>query len=330
MASNTGCAGLLLGLLVLLAGCKDEKKAGPAEATDPARDAAEQAIRSAPGAPAQMSFRGVQVYTQALPQHVAICGQVNPFADDRTIYVPFVMIAASVTIPDSPADRTAYKFEQYIGTTTAEAERVYQAIVNYCYDKGGPAAGRSPGVMPMAPLPSALPNPAVRNVVPAAPGASQKAAPAAVAGAAPASGSVTMRQNGNLHADPHGPPLRVISAGTVMHVLRAGHRRLVSGRGDRAMGLGPREHAAAALTRGPPEHATCCQTRASPGTNADPNRASAKAGCIAGASPVACSARYSPRAGECLKPCPEHGEAAITVPSARSESMMKPESGETV
>jgi hypothetical protein len=209
--------GMVLAALALLSGCKDQKRG-----TDPsvggvgvAREAAEQNIRAGAGSSKQMSFRGVQVYAQASPQRMAVCGQVNPLPDDSTMFVPFVSI---VSLPDSQATGVPqYKIEQYIGTTTSEASRVYLAIVNYCYDKGGPAAaGPLRSVMAMAPLPDSLPDPTARAMAPPPPAQS---APKVATDSMPASGTVIMRQNGNLHADPHGPTTRVVPQGTSLHVF---------------------------------------------------------------------------------------------------------------
>ena len=213
-------SGLGLVALVALAGCKEQKSAGAASGSmDPARFAAEMNIRA--GAPAaQMSFRGEAVYAQAIPQRVAVCGLVNPFPDDAKMFVPFVSIVTNVGADAKGAPQ--FTFEKYIGVTTAEAGRVYLAIVNYCYDKGGPATGPVRSVMPMAPLPDSVPDPAVRNVPPPtvpAVVATGVAPPAGTTTGTPASGSVTMRQAGNLHSDPGGPTLRVVPQGTAMHVF---------------------------------------------------------------------------------------------------------------
>ena len=191
-------AGLALAALAGLAGCKEQKSgAGAAGAADTARQAAEQNIRA--GAPAaQMTFRGEQVYAQAIPQRVAVCGQVDPFPDDSKMFVPFVSIVTNT------AEATAapqFTFEKYIGVTTAEAGRVYLAMVNYCYDKGGPGNGPVHSVMPMAPLPDSIPDPAVHNVPPpavASAAATPPVPPAGTTAGTPASGSVTMRQAANV------------------------------------------------------------------------------------------------------------------------------------
>lgn len=193
--------------LALVAGCKEAKQDAASTAPSGVVQQVEQNLRA--GAPkATITFRGVQVYTQAVPKRIAVCGQANPFADDPKMFVPFVSI---VTMPETDAPPARYSFEQYIGTSTSEAGRVYLAMVNYCYEKGGPAAGPNRGMMSMAPLPDTTPDPAVRAADPA------PAVPAPSATAA--TGSVTMRRSANIHSDPKGPTVRVATQGTVLKVF---------------------------------------------------------------------------------------------------------------
>ncbi len=196
--------------LALLAGCKPRQQSAAPATDSRALDAAEQSVRQGVPAGAKARFRGVQLYTQALAQHVAVCGQVSPFADDTGIFVPFVAV---VTLP--PGQGGQLQVEQHVGTDPSEASRVYIALVAYCYDKGGPSMGPDQGVMPTPPLPDNIPDSAFKRVPPPQPAQAQGAA----AASSRASGSVTMRQAGNLHSDPHGPTLRVVPQGTVMHVF---------------------------------------------------------------------------------------------------------------
>jgi hypothetical protein len=213
--------------LALLSACKEQKKAAtPDTATQADRviAATEQSIRV--GAPPQMRFRGIQVYLQAMPQKMAVCGQLNPFSGDPDIFVPFVTV---VTLPGD--NQANYQFDHRIGLNSAEASRVYVAIVNYCYDKGGPMPGPTSAPMPPPPIPNRLPDPSAKlrsNDV------SVTAAPTAVPTAVPtlaapqtsdtpdptsATGNVTVRQNANLHADPRGPSIRVVQQGTALRVF---------------------------------------------------------------------------------------------------------------
>jgi hypothetical protein len=218
----------------MLSGCKDKTQASgqPDGATAiRAREAVERNIQSSVSS-RDAGFRGVQVYAQALPAHWAVCGQVSPFAEDANIFVPFVSVVTMATEKGHPVER----FEQAIGTTTAAANRVYIALVADCYDKGGPTSGPFQSISPLPPLPDTVtepdhpvvsagpaPTPTVTGqprmaaVPPAAAALAEQALPPSAE--TPALGRVAMRQNANLHAAPHGPPVRVVPKGTDMHVF---------------------------------------------------------------------------------------------------------------
>ena len=220
-------APVMLAAIVLLSGCGDEKRdaaRAAASAAERVRKAAEQNILAAAAAPTRIQFRGMQVYRQAMPRRNAVCGQVNPFVDDPNIFVPFV----SLVIAEGGQDgRPRYQFEQHVATTTSEASRVYLAIVEYCYDEGGPTPGPYHSVMPMPPFPDTIPDPRSRSRSPTRSGKTPpevlEPAKVTMSDAVPertsASGSVSMRRNANLHARPHGPALQVVPQGTVMRVF---------------------------------------------------------------------------------------------------------------
>ena len=219
---------LMLAATVLLSGCGDEKSRAAraaAAAAGRVREAAEQNILATAAAPARMQFRGMQVYRQAMPQRTAVCGQVNPFLDDPNIFVPFVSLVIAEGGQDGRAQH--YQFEQHVATTTSEASRVYLAIVEYCYDEGGPTPGPLHSVMPMPPFPDTVPDPRSRSRSPPRPGKTPPEVPRPTAATPPdmvpdrtsASGSVSMRRNGNLHTRPHGPAVQVVPQGTVMRVF---------------------------------------------------------------------------------------------------------------
>jgi hypothetical protein len=208
--------------LVVLAGCKEEK----AEKTTPTplatglmervRVATESNLRAAGWM--GMRFRGEQVWEQALPAHMVVCGQLSPFADNPDLFVPFVSI---VSMPvNGTGAATEFQYDHRIGSSTAEASRVYAALVDYCYDKGGPSAGPMHNVMVTPPLPDSPPNPAAKGRVVVLPPAVPPVLPAvSLMPGSPASGTVTMRQAANLHSDPHGPSIRVIPQGTALRVF---------------------------------------------------------------------------------------------------------------
>ncbi len=222
-SSTAGSRLVLTGLAVCtLAGCKDEKKAAapaPAPAATMQRivEAAEQSIQSTVNAPTKMRFRGVQSWTQAAAQRVAVCGQVSPFADDPNIFVPFV----SVVTTQQDGRPGQYQFDQMIGTTTSEASRVYSAIVTYCYENGGPAQTGFRMAAPTPPLPDSIRNPAVAQAAPGVTGATPAHPAATPPGKPPteASGTVTVRQSSNVHSDPKGPSIRTVQQGALLHIF---------------------------------------------------------------------------------------------------------------
>ena len=210
----------LLGPL-LLSGCKQPKPAaGQAASGTPhqAEMAAERAIRAAAPAAKEMQFRGVQVWSQAMPHRWAVCGQVSPFADDPALFVPFVSVVSvaangAATVPD-PA---------FVGTTVSDADRTYLALVTNCYDNGGPADSPMASVPPIPPLPNTVPSPSLAGAGPVA--ATPQATARRLAGGASAtqsaSGDITIRQNANVHASPHGPAVRVVPQGTALRIFGA-------------------------------------------------------------------------------------------------------------
>jgi hypothetical protein len=207
--------------LTLLTGCKEEKAEKPKPAPvavgvlDRARAITEEAIRAA-GWP-NMRFRGEQVWEQAMPQHLALCGQLNPFAENPDLFVPFVSV---ITVPANPTGPAGdYQFEHHIGSNTNEASHVYAALVDYCYDKGGPSPGPVHNVMATPPLPDTLPNVSAKTRLIVLPPAASVMPGLSSTSATPASGMVTMRQAANLHTDPHGPSIRVVPQGTPLRVF---------------------------------------------------------------------------------------------------------------
>ncbi|MCQ8279225.1 SH3 domain-containing protein [Acetobacteraceae bacterium KSS8] len=204
--------------MALLAGCKPAKT--PAAESDAGNAAgvvaaAEDAVRGALPNAKSAEFRGVQSYDQALADRRAVCGQVSPYPDDPALFVPFVAVMQR----DAKGGWTSPGDARFIGTSVAEADRTYLALVVHCYDKGGPSDGPVQNVAPIPPVPNEIPHPSE----PAAPPPASTGAPPPAAGAAanitPASGTVTLRQNANLHDTPQGASVRVVPQGTALHVF---------------------------------------------------------------------------------------------------------------
>jgi hypothetical protein len=208
---------LLLTGLASLGGCKPNDRPSGAPASHHAAgfdaraiEAAQAAIRTDLSSVHDPQFRGVQIYSQALPDHWAVCGQVSPYADDQALFVPFVAVLTRTgtrwsSTPDA----------RFIGTSVTDADRTYLALVAHCYDKGGPGNGPVQSITPAPPMPNEVPRPSGASTGDAAPAA----VPLTTATAIPASGNVTMRQNANLHATPKGDLVRVVPQGTALHVF---------------------------------------------------------------------------------------------------------------
>lgn len=231
-----------LTVLVVLSGCEAGKKTAAQPEDLPAshvREVAEQSIRSGFAASTPIQFRGVQVYAQAMPQRIAVCGQIDPFADNPNLFVPFVALVTSQKGPSDGAPQ--YTVEPHIATDTSKASQVYVALVAYCYDQGGPIPAPRQSVVSIPPLPDTISKspPAISPAEqpPATPLAPTQLSPLPTNGQvlerpivpatvpdpasdqASALGSVTMRQDGNLHSTPAGPVVVAVPRGTVIQVF---------------------------------------------------------------------------------------------------------------
>ena len=229
----------LLVVLLALAAC-DEKKDTAAPAPAPAsrqqvaRDAAAAALRERLGG-RETQLRGVQVFSQALADTVAVCGRSSGGAGDP--YVPYVAV---VTFEGETPRATAIT----LGSTSAEATRVFLEMVDRCFDGGGPLTNRpmarsypplpvtgagdatatasTPATPSAAPAP-AEPAPSVpTSPVPAAPVPSGPAAPVQ-AGSLPASRQTVVtwsRTGANLRSGPvGGEVVGVVPPSTTLEVV---------------------------------------------------------------------------------------------------------------
>ena len=247
-AAGWGVAGLALAGLVL-AGCDDPAPRpqapagqGAAAPTTPqgrpgvAMLAAEERLRARLRAEGPLALRAVQAYRQALPDTLAICGQVNPSGRGDEPYLPWVAVVAF-------EGTTAVRTDFYIAASTPEATRVYFEMVDRCFDGGGPASARQ-GIRPLPPAPSGLPrsaeDPTPRALAPppvqvppipapagpaapAMPPADPLPAPVAAAPVGPPQGLVTTtaRHPVNLRATPAGGSevLRVLPRASTLQVF---------------------------------------------------------------------------------------------------------------
>lgn len=257
---------LLAGLA--LAGCEDpaprraEAPAPPGAALAPtpggpqgrpglALQAAEDRLRARLRVEGPLTLRAVQAHRQAMPDTLAICGQVNPAGRAGEPFLPWVAV---VTFAGTTPTRTEF----YLAASSQEATRVYFEMVDRCFDGGGPASARQ-DIRPLPPAPSGLPplsaanpapiatpmvapvanqigNPAPKPVVETASAASVAASVAtsgAAAGAPPAPatlpsgpaqaiGTITTRQPANMRANPSSGAevVRVVPRASTLLVLR--------------------------------------------------------------------------------------------------------------
>ena len=185
-------------LLTALAAC-GEGEASSRAAADPrpeaARVAADAALR---GRMRSAELRGVQVFGQALPDSLVVCGRARGSSNEA--YAPYVAVIGF----DGQAARVA-SFQ--IGSTGPEASRVFVEMVDRCFEGGGPATSRAVA-RAVPPLPA--------NPVTEVPVANAEPTPAPVA----ASRIVTARTGANIRSAPRGGEVvRSLPTGGRMDVI---------------------------------------------------------------------------------------------------------------
>ena len=193
-------------VLVALIGCGEGDASGPVRPPETrqevAREAALVALRHRLRPRGHIEQRGVQVFTQAMPDVLAVCGRARPPGAAQAPYWPYVAVVEL-------SGETAAVMSFHIGASGAEASRVFLDMVDRCFDGGGPASAR-PMMRSLPPLPetAAAPEPSG----PARPG------PAPLA----ASGSVitSSRMGANIRSSPRGGDVvRVMAPGSSLQVL---------------------------------------------------------------------------------------------------------------
>ena len=229
----TAAAGSLAMTVALLVTACDKERCEPApqtarspdQSTD-LRKAAENSVRFSASNPDAVRFRGVQVWPQAVKNQFAVCGQANVFGPSSNTYVLFVAI---VTQNDLDEDRArTYKAEARVGSTVNEATKAYVDTLARCYESGGPQNIMRGTAAPVPPMPddakTVLSGPtSAPTGSPAAPASvaqpQTSATAQAVPTSTPASGTVVMRQNGNIRIAPQGETLRVEPQGKELRVF---------------------------------------------------------------------------------------------------------------
>lgn len=226
----TAAARILATAGALLVAACDKERCEPAPQTARSSDqladlrkAAENSVRLSASNQDSVRFRGVQIWPQAVKNQFAVCGQANVFGPGSNTYVLFVAIVTQNDFSDDPI--RPYKTEARVGSTVDEATKVYVDTLARCYESGGPQnimRGAPPPPVPPLPVGTkavlAGPTPAGVPAAPAPATQPQTSAPA-VPRSALASGTVIMRQNGNIRSAPQGETLRVEPQGKELRVF---------------------------------------------------------------------------------------------------------------
>jgi len=177
-----------------------------------ARKAAEDDLATALQATETARFRGMQVYQQADPRVLAVCGQVNPAGQAEQAYLPFVAVVTYTSRPE--VDAPLFSIDHYVGASSTEATRTYIEMADRCGEGGGPQpVGTRQVLAPMPPAPVDLPNPAPPAPPPrndadlsvqaaVAPPAAEQPAETTSATPAASVATVTMRQAGYIRLQP--------------------------------------------------------------------------------------------------------------------------------
>lgn len=206
-------------MLAALAGCGEgdanSRMATPEPRQEAAREAALAALRHRLRPQGAIEQRGVQVFAQALPDMVAVCGRARLPGSVQAPYLPYVAV-----VEFSGQATAVVRF--HLGASGAEASRVFLDMVDRCFDGGGPPSAR-PMARNLPPLPELA---GIAPAEPQAASATSTAAPGASA-AQPglqvaASGSVTTssRMGANIRSSTRGGEVvRTVPPGTSLQVF---------------------------------------------------------------------------------------------------------------
>ncbi len=138
----------------------------------------------------------------------------------------FVVIVTRDDVGLDPSQ--AFKTDARVGSTVTEATKVYIDTLARCYESGGPQKIMRETTAPVPPLPSDMKAilagpPAAESGAPISPASAVQPQTSAAAQAAPASspasGTVVMRQNGNIRTAPQGETIRVEPQGRELRVF---------------------------------------------------------------------------------------------------------------
>ncbi|WP_207539426.1 SH3 domain-containing protein [Sabulicella rubraurantiaca] len=204
----------LLLILAALPSCREEERS-PISAEAPqarvvaATQAVEAPLRARLRTDADPQQRGVQVFAQAAPATYAVCGRASASHAPADPLIPYV----GVVTFEGAEPRLA---SLAVGTSGAEATRVFLEMVDRCFEGGGPAPG--PTRMTMRSMP-----PVPTGVMPAerpAPGATLVSTAAAEPASRQRLTVVTSARHGaNLRHAPRGEVLRTVPRSSTLEVM---------------------------------------------------------------------------------------------------------------
>jgi hypothetical protein len=190
------------------------------------RKAAENSVRFSASNPDSVRFRGVQVWPQAVKNQFAVCGQANVFGPTSNTFVLFVAVVTPNDAGNDPG--RSFKAEARVGSTVTEVTRVYVDTLARCYEGGGPQnimRGTAAAVPPIpsdaqAVLSGSAPAATATPVALASPAQAQTSTtPQTAPTSTPASGTVVMRQAGNIRVSPQGEVIGVEPQGKELRVF---------------------------------------------------------------------------------------------------------------
>jgi len=226
---RTIAAWLAVAGMLLLAAC-DKERCEPAVQASASQDqladvrkAAENSVRASVSNPDAVQFRGAQVWPQAIKNQFAVCGQTNVYGPSSNTFVLFVAVVTRDEFGQDPARK--FTAEARVGSTVTEATKVYIDTVARCFAGGGPQNQRRETVTAVPPLPDDVKSvltptpPPAAAAPPTTPQPPNAVVAQPVSAASPASGTVVMRQAGNIRTSPQGSTIRVEPAGKELHVF---------------------------------------------------------------------------------------------------------------
>lgn len=194
---------LALSAVIACAACNEQGAAAPSGREAAAKAAVDTALQARLRAPGTQR-RGVQVFGQAMPGTLAVCGRSTVAGGTDAPYVPYVAVV-------SFTGETPRVTNLVLGATGPEASRVFLEMTDRCFEGGGPASARV-----MARNFPPLPSPGAPETEPAAQAAAAPPEPARPIGTV----TVSSRGAANLRsATRGGEVIRTLPASSTLDVV---------------------------------------------------------------------------------------------------------------